>query len=238
VSILLQQLKENNVNTLWIQEESDLTDWKSGLNDVEELLIGDVEYESVIWRNGLETVPAEEISEAFDTDSEYGPTLKHLYGITSESPTSSRTGALDFINDARFAMPVDDISRIRHNAGKRTYQYVFDQPNPFQASSRAHHGVDLLFLFGSSEYSFFDPSAENVKDTMMGRWAAFINGKEPWSSEIRHAFGPHGKCGKIDEREYSARRRVKHFGILRKMNPQTLVVIFGMLAGGRISLLN
>lgn len=235
---LLEQLKEQNVNTLWIQEEPDLANWKDRSNDVEELLIGDVEYESVIWRNGLESVSADEISAAFDTSSEYSSTLKHLYGISSGRTTSSRIGALDFINDARFAMPVEDISRQRRLAGRTTYQYVFDQTNPFQSSSRAHHAVDLLFLFGGGELPFFDPSAVRIKDAMTSCWNLFIYGKDPWQAENIYAFGPFGRCGKISNEEYAARRRVVNFKVLRAMDQTSLATIFGKLAGGRISLFN
>lgn len=45
VEVLLRQLKENNINTMWIQEEPDLENWEQRVNDVPELLIGDVEFE-------------------------------------------------------------------------------------------------------------------------------------------------------------------------------------------------
>lgn len=45
VEILLQMLEQNNVNTLWIQEEPDLVGWQERGRQVEGLLIGDVEYE-------------------------------------------------------------------------------------------------------------------------------------------------------------------------------------------------
>jgi carboxylesterase type B len=238
VPAVLQVLKDQKVNTLWIQEERDLVGWQDRMNDVEELLIGDVEYESVIWRNGLENVDAAEISAAFDTDTGYGSTLRHLYGISPNRPDSSRIGALDFINDVRFALPSDEISHCRRAAGKKTYQYVFDQPNPWNKSSRAHHCVDMLFLFPATDCPYFDPSGDNVKHKMLECWSRFITGKAPWNSESRYAFGPWGRCEEISDEEFAARRRVKHFEILKQMDPSNLVAIFGKLAAGRISLVN
>lgn len=45
VPVLIQALKECNVNTMWIQEESELENWESRLEQVDELMIGDTEYE-------------------------------------------------------------------------------------------------------------------------------------------------------------------------------------------------
>lgn len=42
---LLQQLLDANINTMWIQEEPDLVGWIDRHGAVEELLIGDCEYE-------------------------------------------------------------------------------------------------------------------------------------------------------------------------------------------------
>lgn len=232
IPVLLQLLQDNNVNTLWIQQEPDLLGWEERINDMQELLVGDVEYESVIWRNGLETVSATEIAATFDNDE-----LKHLYGVSPSRPTASRLAALDFINDVRFALPVEELSASRRSAGKATYQYVFDQVNPWQSSSRAHHGVDLIFLFGGYDLTS-NPAAAAVAEDMQGRWIAFVNGNVPWNGEKRFAFGPHGKSGEITEEEFAARRRVRHFSLLREMEPVRLGKIFGGLAAGRISLLN
>lgn len=45
VPSLIQALKECNVNTMWIQEEPELADWETRMEQVDELMIGDTEYE-------------------------------------------------------------------------------------------------------------------------------------------------------------------------------------------------
>lgn len=45
VPVLIQALKECNVNTMWIQEEPELEKWESRLEQVDELMIGDTEFE-------------------------------------------------------------------------------------------------------------------------------------------------------------------------------------------------
>lgn len=46
VTVLVQALRECNVNTMWIQEEPELSDWETKPEKVEEVMIGDVEYEA------------------------------------------------------------------------------------------------------------------------------------------------------------------------------------------------
>ena len=45
VESLLRALKESNVNTMWIQEEEELIDWETRIEQAEEVMIGDTEYE-------------------------------------------------------------------------------------------------------------------------------------------------------------------------------------------------
>ena len=45
VPALIQALKECNVNTMWIQEDEDFQGWEAKSELVDELMIGDTEYE-------------------------------------------------------------------------------------------------------------------------------------------------------------------------------------------------
>lgn len=45
VPALLKALTACNVNTMWLQEEAELENWESRPEQVDELMIGDVEYE-------------------------------------------------------------------------------------------------------------------------------------------------------------------------------------------------
>ena len=225
----MEQLRESNINTLWIQQEPYLHGWENRLDQIEDLLIGEVEYESVIWRNGLEAVSTEGITAAFDSDAKHAKELKRLYGISSTRPTSCQLGALDFVTDARFALPAENVARLRRRAGRTTYQYLFDQTNPWQSSSRAHHGVDLIYMFGGYDLSF-NPSAMTVGKEVRDKWIMLVNGKSPWDKEKRFAFGPHGNCGEIDDGEFATRRRVRHFEILRDMDWTSLLTILEKLS--------
>lgn len=112
--------------------------------------------------------------------------------------------------------------------------------NPWQASARAHHAVDLLFLFGTMDFSH-NPSAEALGEDVRRRWISFINGAEPWaelSTGKRFAFGPYGESKEIDSRQFAARRRVHTLSLLKECGIQVYGSITNQLTAGRISLLN
>lgn len=45
VEVLIQALEGCKVNTMWLQEEPELANWETKPEQVEELMIGDTEYE-------------------------------------------------------------------------------------------------------------------------------------------------------------------------------------------------
>ncbi|KAJ5770124.1 uncharacterized protein N7511_002175 [Penicillium nucicola] len=237
VPVLIQALKECNVNTMWIQEEPDLADWETRPEQVEELMIGDTEYESVIWRNGVELLDGKTIAAAFDSNKEWGTQLRKMYHVVADRPTAAKLGALDLVNDVRYTLPVETVSSKLQAANKRVYKYVVDQPNPWQPSSRAHHAVDLLFLFDGIDLSF-NPVASMVGQEMRQRWIKFVNGDGPWSPEKRFAFGPVGESQEIDDAQFAARRRVDHCQALKNVGASVYMPIVFALTAGRISLLN
>ncbi|KAG2420509.1 hypothetical protein HFD88_000121 [Aspergillus terreus] len=237
VPVLIQAMKECNVNTMWIQEEEELEGWSTKPEQVEELMIGDTEYESVIWRNGIETFDGPTIAAAFDQDKQWGTKLRKMYQVVADRPTACKLGALDLVNDVRYTLPVEVLSEKLQAANKQVYKYVVDQPNPWQSSSRAHHAVDLLFLFGGIDLGF-NPAAETVGQEMRNRWVQFVNGKAPWSRERRFAYGPVGDCKEISEAQFAGRRRTEHLKALREAGPGVYMPIVFALTAGKISLLN
>lgn len=160
-----------------------------------------------------------------------------MYHVVGDRPTAAKLGALDIVNDARYTLPVELISNKLQAANKRVYKYVVDQPNPWQASSRAHHAVDLLFLFDGVDLSF-NPAANAVGEEMRQRWINFVSGKAPWSVNSRFAFGPVGECKEINEAQFAARRRVEHCRVLKEAGAGVYMPILVALTAGRINLLN
>lgn len=160
-----------------------------------------------------------------------------MYQVVADRPTAAKLGALDFVNDARYALPVELIAEKLEAASKHVYKYVVDQANPWQSSSRAHHAVDLLLLFDGVDLSF-NPATQAVGQEMRQRWISFVSGKEPWSVDRRFAYGPLGECKEIDETQFAVRRRVEHCRVLKEAGIGAYLPILAALTAGRISLLN
>lgn len=237
VPALLESIEQANVGSFWLEMTDELRDWETALGDVEHLLIGDVEYESAIWRNGIEPLTASDIVQCFDLAGTDAARLREAYNIVEDRPTACKIGALDFINDTRFALPVLEIRHAFLQAGRCAYTYTFDQANPWQQSSRAHHAVDLLMLFGDLDFTH-NPGAAAVRREVRNRWARFCHGEEPWPLRDTYAFGPYGTCSVISPDEYACRRRLQACRLLKEIGSDTYNLIYAKLAAGRISLLN
>jgi carboxylesterase type B len=251
-SSLVKALTTCGINSMWLQDEPSFHGWQEKFETVKSLMIGDVEYEvsgimeiqaplltfqSVLWRNGIETMSADEIADCFATAGEYALNLSRLYHINRSRPTQCKYGALDFINDSRFALPVDSIAKRWVREKKPVHQFVFDESNPWQSSSRAHHANDLSILFGGIDISH-NRGAEQVGHHLRESWIVFANGESPWPAGKIYAFGPHGLCIGLSDDEYSLRRRTTCFEYLREMGLAPANAVVGRLAAGRISLLN
>lgn len=249
-SAIVQALSTNNVVSMFLQEDpsdTSLTNWHQLTLHIKRLMLGDVEHEASIWRNGQDPLSAASLVSAFDdTDPVNGPALRKLYGITANRTHASRDGVTDFITDARFALPVEDMwaaARQEQGSTVQWYRYLFDEPNPWHASSRAHHGVDLVMLFGGLDISH-STHAEAVGRTWRSKWISFVAGEEPWAKQRRYAFGPFGQCRELDveegsgEKEFSARRRTRAMAKLREMGWSAYNPIFFKVAAGKVSLVD
>lgn len=237
VDVLLQAQAEIPVPSVFMQQEDCFLDWQAKTGEVEELLIGECEFESVLWRNGVEAMTAAQIVECFDKAGSSSKELKELYHINEARPTQSKHGALDFIEDLIWVVPSLVISKLFGGAEKKAYRYLFDQANPWQASSRAHHAVDLLYLFGGFDISM-NPAADAVSKEMRRRFILFVNGEAPWSVDRLFAFGPLGNCKEVDDAGLAARRRTEQVERLQEMTGSDLKAAFGSLAAGRMNLHN
>jgi carboxylesterase type B len=237
VQAILEAQAEIPIPSVFLQDEECFAHWQDNTGNIEELLIGDCEFESVLWRNGVEAMSAEQILECFDKAGSSSNQLKALYHINQSRAPQCRHGALDFMNDIRFTLPVPLIAGRYEKEGKKAYRYLFDQANPWQASSRAHHAVDLIYLFGGFDMTM-NPSAEELGKEMRRRFIWYINGEAPWTIHKTMAFGPLGDTREIDDRGVAARRRTRQMDEVNKLDASEVAAVFGSLAAGRISLHN
>ncbi|KAF4547483.1 Carboxylesterase-like protein 12 [Elsinoe fawcettii] len=237
VEQLVKAQREAGVVSVFLQVEDGLKDWQTKTGKVEEVVIGDCEYEGVLWKNGVDGLSGEEIDAAFTKAGATGEKLKKVYHIKKERASSARHGALDLINDVLWAMPTWNLAKLFKDQGKKTYVYLFDQTNPWQASARAHHAVDLIYLFEGFDLSS-NPVGQALAKEQRQRYLNWVHGEEPWSADKTCAFGPHGKVSEIDEDEVNSRRRMAEIAEIRKLPfAEVLGVLPGLIAG-RISLHN
>ncbi|KAH7155957.1 Alpha/Beta hydrolase protein [Dactylonectria macrodidyma] len=232
---IIATLEATGVKSMWIQEEASLANWETKETNVGFLMIGDTEYESAIWRTGIDQASAGELIQQLQQHGDLGRDVQPLYHIHPQRPVATRLGVLDLLNDARFALPAYNLSQKWRLASRPVYQYIVDQQNPWQPSSGAHHAVDLFFLFGGIDVSS-NRAAERIGYGMRKAWVDFAHGDAPWDSRSVQAFGPLGKIEQLDMEGYGSRRRVEAFERLNEAGTAKVLAISGTLAAGRISL--
>lgn len=83
VKRLLAALTESKVVSMWLQLTEELLGWETRISHVKQLLIGDVAYESILWRSGAEAMTTAEIVACFDSAGDHASQLKSLYNIVA-----------------------------------------------------------------------------------------------------------------------------------------------------------
>jgi carboxylesterase type B len=194
--------------------------------------------QSVLWRSGIWSMAASDIVLAFGLAGTQSTELMRLYGIDPERPSSCKIGALDFINDYKFVLPVENmVERGRSHTQLPVYRCLIDENNPWQPSNGAHHAVELVLLFGGFDH-IISESAKRTGQNLREKWIDFVQGDEPWPSDSYAAFGPHGMFQQLDEIGVKSRRRTAQVEFLKNMHVSEVDPVFNALAVGRISLLN
>ncbi|KAI8299183.1 Lipase 1 [Colletotrichum sp. SAR11_59] len=141
-----------------------------------------------------------DIVSAFDIAGEHRDKLKQAYNIYPNRPSSCKLGALDFINDYKFLLPIQEMVQLCKRAETPVYRSLIDEANPWQPSNGAHHAIDLILLFGGFDSSL-SPAAKATGEEMRRSWIRFIHSQEPWSPISTAAFGPFGMFQELDDTE-------------------------------------
>ncbi|KAF5602405.1 carboxylesterase [Fusarium subglutinans] len=238
-SEIVEAVRRSGLQSFFLEWEESFNAWQTKTGCVERLLLSDVTKEGAIYQAGVWATDPDYIAKAFDASEQYGGELKKLYHIYPDRPSSCKTGALDFINDYKYLLPVQLLEKSFKDAGKSVLRCLIDEANPWQPSSGAHHAVDLVLLFGGFDLRF-SPSAERVGQAMREAWIKFICGGEPWSeaTEKYYGFGPYGSLKTLEDWEVQSRRRVGLAEKLSEMESSLLDKTSRGLAAGKVSLLN
>ncbi|TEA06075.1 Lipase 1 [Colletotrichum sidae] len=235
--VLVEVLRICGLQSWFLQTEPALEAWRTELGDAQRVMISDVADEAVLWREGIWSMPADEVVAAFDLAGDRSDGLKSMYNIFPGRRSSCVLGALDFINDYKFLLPAQKLAGMYGMAGRPAFRCLVDEPNPWQPSNGAHHAVDLVLLFGGFDLSL-SPLAQRTGQSMRHAWIRFVNSEAPWGPAPAAVFGPLGKFEVLDESGLGLRRRLSHARFLEATDPIMLDKVFAALAVGRISLLN
>ncbi|KAI7759836.1 hypothetical protein LZL87_009159 [Fusarium oxysporum] len=238
-SEVVEAVRRSGLQSFFLEWEDPFNAWHTKTGCAERLLLSDVTKEGAIYQAGVWATDPSDIAKAFDASEQYGDELKKLYHIYRDRPSSCKTGALDFINDYKYLLPVERLEKSFKGAKKPVFRCLIDEANPWQPSSGAHHAVDLVLLFAGFDLSFA-PSAERVGQAMREAWIKFISGEEPWpdATDKYYGFGPHGTLKTLEDWEVQSRRRVGLAEKLSEMESSLLDKTSSRLAAGKVSLLN
>ncbi|KAG5758673.1 hypothetical protein H9Q72_013190 [Fusarium xylarioides] len=238
-SQVVEAVSRSGLQSFFLEWEDSFNAWQTKTGCAERLLLSDVTKEGAIYQAGVWATDPDDIAKAFDASEQYGDELKKLYHIYPDRPSSCKTGALDFINDYKYLLPVQALEKSFKNASKPAFRCLIDEANPWQPSCGAHHAVDLVLLFGGFDLGFA-PSAERVGQAMREAWIKFIYGEEPWpeATQKYYGFGPHGSLKTLEDWEVESRRRLRLAEKLSEMESSLLDKTSRGLAAGKVSLLN
>ncbi|KAH7126526.1 Alpha/Beta hydrolase protein [Dactylonectria estremocensis] len=234
---IIEALKKSGIQSWYLQVDPLLENWQYPTGAGERLLLSDVQNEAILWNGGMWATDIDAIVNAFDLAGEFGTELKRLYNIDFERPSASKIGALDFLNDCRFVLPIEKMAQMWRTAQKPVFRCLLDEVNPWQPSSGSHHGIDLIVLFGGFDLSF-SPSVQQTGIQMRKKWIEFIHSEEPWSPDVYAAFGPWGEFRQLDNAGLRSRRRMRQVEFLGAMDTKVVDQVFVALAAGKVSLLN
>ncbi|KAF4343548.1 lipase 1 [Fusarium beomiforme] len=238
---VVEAVKRSGYQSFFLEWEERFNDWQTKTGRAERLLLSDVskEMKSAIYQAGVWATEPSDIVKAFEASGQYSDELKKLYHIYQDRPSSCKTGALDFINDYKYLLPIHRLDKSYKDAKKSVFRCMIDEANPWQPSSGAHHAIDLVLLFGGFDLGFA-PSADRVGEAMREAWIKFVNLEDPWLEADRrvYGFGPHGSLGSLEDWEVRSRRRVARAERLAKMESSFLDKTTFGLAAGKVSLLN
>lgn len=216
---LLQCIRDLQIGRMWFWDEPELRSWQDvtkKFGHLDGLMIGDCRDEALYLKHLFTKISAKEIANCFATAD--GQIIAEQYQITPKmNDGAARKAALDFMSDARFNAWPTHITKMlsTDNASTKTYQYIYDQANPWK-KDECGHATDLISVFGGYD----DELGEEDKKVGQGvrqKYIAFVNGEEPWSTGSTYGFGPAGNSGEVSDEQVRSRRRTKALETIREV---------------------
>ena len=238
----------------WWMFDSSLGDWKDDVkvfaNVADAVLLSDCKEEAAPYDGRLRLILKEEQLKAFQSlpSSDYNA-LAQVYDFEGAQHDDERWAMVvrHFVNDARYAVWTQELwQRINSARGTgvtcKAYLCHYDEVNPFGPWPNwsfpvAHHAVDLLATFGGLDDTV-NVATKEAGRLLRGFWIKFINGEEPWPSDMIYGFGPEGKNSLIpaveetdstDTSRTATRRRQAQFQVLKSIGIDPLTRVWQQL---------
>ncbi|KAL7268866.1 hypothetical protein RUND412_008499 [Rhizina undulata] len=184
---------------------------------VESIFIGDCQFEGFLWAYQVHLAPPSIVTTALSPLGAIGKEIENTYNLyPSNSDADLRQGILNFLTDGMFTGPTYFTAQKWRKGGKKVYQYIFDQVNPWDPMRGAHHAVDLVYLFGNYP---LEGNSAGIARQFGDDAISYVTGGEPWSTDDIKAYGPEGKVGVLEKGQHEERRRLKSFEVFEKFGP-------------------
>ena len=186
---------------------------------VDSIMIGDCGFEAGVYLQWVPHWTTTSLIQDFSSSKKHGAAIMAAYNLNKDSTDEeAKQIGLDFLNDAVFAHAAHALAQRYKAASIPVYQYVFDQVNPFESSAKAHHSVDLIFLFKAFDITnAADATAEEFSKIVQEKWVAYGTGGSPWEKDTCYAFGPNGRMGALSTEQLAKRRRSAAYDVLNQI---------------------
>ncbi|KAK5219670.1 hypothetical protein LTR72_008054 [Exophiala xenobiotica] len=132
------------------------------------------------------------------------------------SPEELLGGVTRLLTDAEWAQPVEIVARSFSNG--EVFYYHVAEGNPFDGphKGKAHHAVDLLFIFLSYQ-EHLPGELRQLAEKLAEHWLVFITGGRPWTpydakvpaSAKLMQYGPNAQVREIPEVEKQSYSRLR-----------------------------
>ena len=244
VQDIVKVLEESKSYSWWMFD-APMGDWTNDVkvfSNVEAVLLSDCKEEGAVYDPRLRQSTKEELLSAFQSlpASDYIALFNaYDFDVARDDYEKCVTMARLFVNDSRYAVWTHELWGRINSANRKAYLCYYDEVNPFRSWPTlgypvAHHAVDLLAAFGGYDGEV-NQATRKAGRLLRGNWINFINGEEPWPSDMICCVGPDGQndlvpvTEDLDLDRTSPKRRYAAFQVLKQIGLDNLIKVWQKL---------
>lgn len=217
---LLKAQVKMNVQVCMTCDDGDFFEpgWKGHLvpDWLDKLVISDCKDEGMLYFLPLNAQEDDELL-AKVAKSPVGAEIAELYDIKAGSDV--KAGCLDLKTDATFNYFNHVLFRKMQEAraqgaSARVYRLAVDEPNPHNPDQRAHHAVDVLYMFNSTE---FNERGDKLSRLFQSHFLRLAYGLEPWK-DTNFGLYRNGGYEQLPLSQLDSVRPVKRYEALSRLD--------------------